>query len=64
MESSDYYNSKYKIIITYDLYELLLEYIEETHSFAIEKYANNYAAGIADIVSIRNKILIQIIMSF
>ncbi len=54
-ESSDYYNSKYKIIITYDLYELLLEYIEETHSFAIEKYANNYAAGIADIVSIRNK---------
>lgn len=53
--SSDYSNSKCKIIITYDLYETLLEYIEETHSFAIENYEDNYNKGFADIVSIKNK---------
>lgn len=53
--SRDYQLSKWKVIITYDLYEELLNFIEETHLAAIEKYPINYEAGEADIVSIRNK---------
>lgn len=53
--SHDYQTSKWKIIITYGLYEELLEYIEETHANAIDKYPDNYSAGMADIVSVRNK---------
>ncbi|EJT5930516.1 site-specific integrase [Clostridium perfringens] len=53
--SSDYRLSKHKIIITYELYEELLEYIEETHSTLMDKYPDNYEKGVADIVSVRNK---------
>lgn len=53
--STDYRKAKTQIIITYALYEELLEYIEEIHANAIEKYEDNYNAGIADIVSVKNK---------
>lgn len=53
--STDYRKAKSQIIITYDLYEELLEYIEDVHSAAIENYEDNYNAGMADIVSVRNK---------
>lgn len=53
--SANYQLEKTEIIITYDLYEELLEYIEEIHTQAIEKYESNYNLGIADIVSIKNK---------
>lgn len=60
IDKKDYISANYKlekteIIITYDLYEELLEYIEEIHTQAIEKYESNYNLGIADIVSIKNK---------
>ena len=50
----DYQSSKHKIIITYDLYEKLISYIEEYHSYFIEKYPDNYSKTKADIVSLRN----------
>lgn len=53
--SANYQLEKTEIIITYELYEELLEYIEEIHTQAIEKYESNYNLGIADIVSIKNK---------
>lgn len=53
--SRDYISSKTKIIITYDLYEELIDYIEITHSNLIEKYEENYNEGFADIVSVKNK---------
>ena len=49
--SRDYISSTVKIIITYSLYEDLINYIEENHSYYIDKYPNNYHSGIADIVS-------------
>lgn len=52
--SHDYQLSRWKIIITYELYEQLLAFIEERHASALEKYADNYAVGAADIVSVRN----------
>lgn len=53
--SRDYQQSRWKIILTYDFYDKLIEYIERTHSAALEKYPDNYATGIADIVSQCNK---------
>ena len=51
--SRDYQLSRWRIIITYDLYEELLSYIETAHSSAMDKYPSNYDKGFADIVSIR-----------
>ena len=53
--SSDYQKSSQKIIITYQLYEELIDFIERKHNYAIEHYSSNYDKGIADIVSLRNK---------
>lgn len=52
-KSRDYQLSRWRIIITYDLYEELLSYIESVHSHAMEKYPANYEKGTADIVSVR-----------
>lgn len=52
-KSRDYQLSQWRIIITYELYEELLAYIESAHSTAMEKYPDNYEKGAADIVSIR-----------
>lgn len=54
--SNDYIKSKQKIIITENLYEEILEYIEETHLKAMEKYSKNYNQTFADIVSYRDKL--------
>lgn len=53
--SKDYRAATQRIIITYTLYEELIDFIEETHSVAMEKYPENYDKGIADIVSVRDK---------
>lgn len=53
-KSHDYQLSRWKIIITYELYEELLDFIEVTHALAMENYTSNYEAGIADIVSLKN----------
>jgi integrase/recombinase XerD len=53
--SRDYRAATQKIIITYELYEELVDLIEETHSEMIEKYPANYEEGVADIVSVRDK---------
>ena len=50
--SRDYQLSRWKIIITYELYEELIGYIESAHSSAMEKYPDNYEKGAADIVSV------------
>lgn len=52
-KSRDYQLSRWRIIITYELYEELLDYIERVHSAAMEKYPSNYDKGAADIVSVR-----------
>lgn len=52
--STDYNKSRHRIVITYDFYEKLVEYIERTHADAMENYPENYAQGVADIVSYRD----------
>lgn len=52
--SNDYKIAKTQIIITYDFYEELLEYIEEIHTKAMKKYEDNYNYGVADIVSTKD----------
>ena len=49
--SRDYQLSRWRIVITYQLYERILEFIEATHSFAMDKYPDNYSKGVADTVS-------------
>ena len=53
-KSRDYQLSRWRIIITYDLYEELISYIETAHSEAMEKYPDNYEMGAADIVSVHD----------
>ena len=53
-KSRDYQLSRWRIIITYDLYEELISYIEAAHSEAMEKYPDNYEKGAADIVSVHD----------
>ena len=53
-KSKDYHLSKWKVIITYELYEELISYIESVHSTAMEKYPANYEKGAADIVSVHD----------
>ena len=53
--TKDYQIQAQKIIITYSLYEELIDFIENTHAALIGKYPNNYEKGYADIVSIKNK---------
>ena len=52
--SRDYQLSRWRVIITYELYEELLDYIEHSHSDAMEMYPANYEKGKADIVSVRD----------
>lgn len=49
--SKEYTKSKSVVVIDYSLYELICDYIEEAHSFAMEKMPTNYEKGMADIVS-------------
>ena len=54
-DSRDYRAANQRIIITYTLYEELIDLIEENHSALMEKYPDNYDEGVADIVSVRDK---------
>lgn len=54
--STDYRHSKSQVIITYDLYEELLAYIEEVHEDAMENHEENYNNGVADIVSAKSEL--------
>lgn len=51
--SREYSKAKAEIVIDYDLYELLCDYINETHSVFLDK--EKYDLSKADIVSYRNK---------
>lgn len=53
--SKDYRAGTQEIIITYEFYEELLDFIEESHKEMMEKYPENYAKGTADIVSVRDR---------
>ena len=53
-KTRDYSAASQKIVLTYDFYEKLLEYIDESHTEYMEKYPKAYAAGISDAVSQRN----------
>lgn len=53
--SKDYLATIQRIIITYSLYEELIDFINETHAKMMEKYTANYEQGYADIVSVKNK---------
>lgn len=46
--------SKWEIQITYDLYEELLNFINDSHEYYMKKYPKNYEEGVADIVSYRD----------
>lgn len=49
--SKDYTGSRHRIQITENMYEWLLQYINQTHAAMQEKYPNNYKKTIADAVS-------------
>lgn len=53
--SRDYLATRQRIIITYTLYEELIDFIEDTHARMMDKYPDNYEQGYADIVSVRDK---------
>lgn len=53
--TKDYTASRHRIIITYEFYEQLIDYINEVHEEAMAKYPKNYKTGEADIVSYRDK---------
>lgn len=53
--TSDYQKMKDQIQITWNFYEQLIEYINETQEYFSENYPDNYDTGEADIVSVRNK---------
>ena len=50
-KSKDYTNARHRIIISDDMYELILRYIETEHAKMIETRPDNYSNTIADIVS-------------
>ncbi len=49
--SKDYTNARHRIIISDDMYELILNYIESEHTRMIKERPSNYSQTIADIVS-------------
>ena len=51
---TSYRRATQTVVITYDIFDELYTFIEETHQTAMEKYPDNYAAGTADIVSVKN----------
>ena len=53
--TADYSHANTRVTITYDLYEKLIDYVENIHPIAIEKYPNNYDAGYADVASIYDR---------
>ena len=50
-DSKDYRNARHRIIISDDMYELILHYIETIHTRMMETRPNNYRLTIADMVS-------------
>lgn len=50
-KSKDYTNARHRIIISDDMYELILNYIETEHSKIMQERPTNYSQTIADIVS-------------
>lgn len=53
-KTSEYISSKQKVIISYYLYEKIINYVENIHGDAISKHNKNYETTCADIVSLRN----------
>ena len=50
-KSKDYTNARHRIIISDDMYELILNYIETEHSKMMQERPANYSQTLADIVS-------------
>lgn len=46
--SNDFRKAKWKVQITYDMYEQLVNYVQEYHPAMMEKYPRGYQAGYAD----------------
>lgn len=46
-----YIESWQEVVLDYSMYDKLVDYINDTHAKAMERYPDNYAAGAADIVS-------------
>lgn len=49
--SKDYRNACHRIIISDDMYELILNYVETEHAMMMNERPNNYSQTVADIVS-------------
>lgn len=49
--TDDYRSSSWVVPISYSAYELVLDYIEESHAHAMSRYPEGYAAGAADTVT-------------
>ena len=52
--SKEYTKAKAVIVIDYQLYEMIFDYISEAHAEAMENHPDNYDKGVADIVSWRD----------
>lgn len=53
--SKEYRAGTVEIIITHDFFVELMSFIDETHSEFIKKKPENYATGVADIVSVKDR---------
>lgn len=53
--TSDYQKSKDEIVLSWDFYKSLVDYVNATQPYYAEHYPDNYEKGFADVVSQRNK---------
>lgn len=54
--TKDYRNARHRIIITYDMYEIILNYVETVHAQMMRAKPANYRQTVADTVSRRSDI--------
>lgn len=54
--TKDYRDSWATVVITYEAYEQVVAYIEQAHAVAKARYPENYAKGVADLVSDRGEL--------
>lgn len=55
----EFKKAKWRVQITYDMYEQIVEYIQEVHTDMMERYPTSYSAGVADRIDTYNPELEQ-----
>lgn len=55
----EFKKAKWRVQITYDMYEQIVEYIQEVHTDMMKRYPTSYSAGVADRIDTYNPELEQ-----